>query len=1220
MKKKTIFVCLCGLCSNFFYATTFGQFTHKIKADSVRIYNDNCTAELIVENSTSNIRGFLFNKGAGRTEFRKILIRLNDSSFLIGGDTLTIKPVFNGLQAGSALFYDGTSINQDNNHFFWDNINKRLGIGTNSPLNKFSVVGGGDVASIGSLTQKWYFAPDGSGIGLFSGAGQSEAGIYAENAVGNLRFYANSAERGRITSTGRWLLGTTIDNGFDILQVNGTVNLKGQLTIERSSTTETSIINNEGNLIYNAQNNFNHVFQSNGSEIARILTTGDAVFGNQVTAASFRTSGTIGQITVPGEGSGSVILYGAYSGIPADPGLVVKNHSGTLTFYHNSNGGSTYTSGSMTAASFFGSGTGLTGYSSNFTAQKAYELNTLGSYVWSASGTPSAYNNSLMMSFVGPLEGWTNYGSVITAKSYSGGGGSLQMYVPYSPSYGGTGLQVRFGNYDINNGNSWTSWKTLLASDNYNSYAPTLTGTGASGTWGIGITGNAATATAWGGSAANFSVSMAGNDANGVPAFNVSNGRYEYLTIPNLQAALALGSNAYTSTAYLPLTAGASYPLTGNLLPAINATYDFGSPSLRWATLYSYHGNFNGNMTIGGTLNGTSGTFSSIVTASSFSGAGSGLTGTASSLSIGGNAATATNSTQWNGNIYDGSIAAPSPYLSLLYGTDGKWHPATQSETRTFLGLGSNAYTATSYLPLTAGSGNSLTGDLYLDNKVLRLKTSSSIYRTILSEGSQEDYLNLGLGFNLVNITSQLNVSGTDALGTFNNLRIYGTNRKIEIWNGSAYVDALAFDNGAVAMFRGVSPQSSYFALYSHITAGGFGVMYRDAYDSYITSNMQWNAAGNTIAKYTHSGGIGFMSMTGSTLAWATYNGSVTAGASYTLTDKFVVNGSGDVTANSFSGAGTGLIGYASGLRSNDAYYLTALNNYTQYASALPNDFWLGIQSSFVQPSDGWQSYGTVITTRTYSGGGATLQMYVPYAPSLGGTGLQVRFGNYEASSGNSWTSWKTLLASDNFNSYVPTLAGVGATGTWPINISGSAANSTQWNGITYGSGSSIDTYMLGYAGGGVYYAATAAHIQTFLGLGTAAYVAANQNLNTSSNVQFATIDATLIRSSGDIIAYYSSDPRFKNNMKPISNAVELLGKMGGYSFEWNSQQSTYAAGTKDLGLNAEEIYELFKDLPGVVTIREDGSKAIMYHKTIPILVEAIKELKNEIEKLKTKK
>ena len=45
---------------------------------------------------------------------------------------------------------------------------------------------------------------------------------------------------------------------------------------------------------------------------------------------------------------------------------------------------------------------------------------------------------------------------------------------------------------------SWGSWYTLLHSGNYNNYAPTKTGTGASGTWDISISGNAATATSAG--------------------------------------------------------------------------------------------------------------------------------------------------------------------------------------------------------------------------------------------------------------------------------------------------------------------------------------------------------------------------------------------------------------------------------------------------------------------------------------------------------------------------------------------------------------------------------------------------------------------------------------------------------------------------------------------------------------------------------------------------
>ena len=45
-----------------------------------------------------------------------------------------------------------------------------------------------------------------------------------------------------------------------------------------------------------------------------------------------------------------------------------------------------------------------------------------------------------------------------------------------------------------NNG-TWQGWRFVLDSGNFNAYSPTLTGAGASGNWGINITGNAATAT-----------------------------------------------------------------------------------------------------------------------------------------------------------------------------------------------------------------------------------------------------------------------------------------------------------------------------------------------------------------------------------------------------------------------------------------------------------------------------------------------------------------------------------------------------------------------------------------------------------------------------------------------------------------------------------------------------------------------------------------------------
>ncbi|MCS3802079.1 hypothetical protein [Niastella sp. OAS944] len=66
------------------------QTEYILKADSVKVKAGAQPAELIIENSTRNVNGFLYNKGAGRTEFRRV-IKLNDSTLIFGGDTIVIK-------------------------------------------------------------------------------------------------------------------------------------------------------------------------------------------------------------------------------------------------------------------------------------------------------------------------------------------------------------------------------------------------------------------------------------------------------------------------------------------------------------------------------------------------------------------------------------------------------------------------------------------------------------------------------------------------------------------------------------------------------------------------------------------------------------------------------------------------------------------------------------------------------------------------------------------------------------------------------------------------------------------------------------------------------------------------------------------------------------------------------------------------------------------------
>ena len=74
--------------------------------------------------------------------------------------------------------------------------------------------------------------------------------------------------------------------------------------------------------------------------------------------------------------------------------------------------------------------------------------------------------------------------------------GSSKAWVGYTPNVGATLFVYSNHNLGLTDaGVGFLDSNTLIHSGNYNSYAPKLDGTGASGTWGINISGNAATAT-----------------------------------------------------------------------------------------------------------------------------------------------------------------------------------------------------------------------------------------------------------------------------------------------------------------------------------------------------------------------------------------------------------------------------------------------------------------------------------------------------------------------------------------------------------------------------------------------------------------------------------------------------------------------------------------------------------------------------------------------------
>ena len=104
------------------------------------------------------------------------------------------------------------------------------------------------------------------------------------------------------------------------------------------------------------------------------------------------------------------------------------------------------------------------------------------------------------------------------------------------------------------------------------------------------------------------------------------------------------------------------------------------------------------------------------------------------------------------------------------------------------------------------------------------------------------------------------------------------------------------------------------------------------------------------------------------------------------------------------------------------------------------------------------------------------------------------------------------------------------------------------------------------------------------------------------------------VRCAGDVIAFYSSDERLKDNITPIADAVNKVKSISGNTFEWNENSNHDG---EDTGVIAQEIEAL--GLPGVTKKKDNGYLGVRYEKLVPLLIEAIKELSDKVDDLEQK-
>ena len=101
----------------------------------------------------------------------------------------------------------------------------------------------------------------------------------------------------------------------------------------------------------------------------------------------------------------------------------------------------------------------------------------------------------------------------------------------------------------------------------------------------------------------------------------------------------------------------------------------------------------------------------------------------------------------------------------------------------------------------------------------------------------------------------------------------------------------------------------------------------------------------------------------------------------------------------------------------------------------------------------------------------------------------------------------------------------------------------------------------------------------------------------------------------GNVTAY--SDQKLKTNVNTINDALSIVGKLRGVSFDWKE------SGKHSIGVIAQEVEEVLPELvvTNRTTVPNTGEtteiKSVDYGKIVGVLINAINELKAEIDELK---
>ena len=199
-------------------------------------------------------------------------------------------------------------------------------------------------------------------------------------------------------------------------------------------------------------------------------------------------------------------------------------------------------------------------------------------------------------------------------------------------------------------------------------------------------------------------------------------------------------------------------------------------------------------------------------------------------------------------------------------------------------------------------------------------------------------------------------------------------------------------------------------------------------------------------------------------------------------------------------------------------------------------------------------------------------------------------------------------------------------TGNVNANITGNASSATilqtarNIGGVSFNGSSSINLPGVNTTGnqntsGNAATATTAANL-SFGSANQVVFKNSGNNGSTSSNLTF---DGTNLTVGGDITAF-ASDERLKTNISPITDALFKVNSLNGFTYNFNEIAGGLGFDTEIdyAGVSAQEVQKVLPEVVRPAPV-DDKYITVQYDKLTALLIEAVKELSDKVEKLEQK-